>query len=309
MKFVTSACKPQTVKERRRLLFEKACASLTSDPNTPHTSVVSNCIVRAGRAEFGWEFYKNNKELNYTLLEAGEDVGSYSNELSTGWAEELYQRIWPEVDFQSMDEYFSRDLCFEEIENAPQFTNFKLREQLHLTFLQKKDLTPEPAEVVQYGNVAHIELNTQAPCADTSNSSVYKKAYKAQLERYHSSEVEFAEEPQDDEVLWYQASKDDFIHPLINEQMIRYQKNANDFKRQPMELDAGNTIRRREKRAIYRGRIRLGEPRSLELGFNWMLRDALDEQGIQSVVFESDPLPRVLRRPTSEPAEEQRGNP
>jgi len=291
IKLVSTPHKFTTIKQRRRFLFEKFCASKTSDPNTPHTSIIADCVIRAGRAEYGWEFFRNVKELNYNVRSDGDDDSSYSNDVSGGWADELIRRIWQEVDFDSMDEYFSRDLTFDEIEEHPVFTNYKLRRELELTYLEKTSLDNEPAEVAQYGNVNKVELNTSSACADPKNGIVFKEAYRTTLQEFHLR-FEYEEE-----------LKEEF---LLNHATKGLGENRQGL--EVLDLTTGNDHTRRKKRRTYRDRVRLDEPRNLGFGFDWMLLDRMESSG-PATTFELEPPTHVLLRPTSSPVEEQSGDP
>jgi len=89
--------------DRRRRLFDKACAMLIGDPHSPHISLVARAIVRAGE-DYGWTFEVDKivSDLNYLLQQGGDP---YSNTVAD-WQYVAYTKAHPNTDFGSMDQYF-----------------------------------------------------------------------------------------------------------------------------------------------------------------------------------------------------------
>jgi len=119
--FTKFTCTPTTLvtdKSRRHRLFLKACAVMTTDPETPYLSTLAKCILKAGKAEYNWEFERVFTALNYNV----EAVGVYTSQ-EEDWMAAAIHKEHPRTDWGSLDDYFSQPLSFEMIEKHPGFTD------------------------------------------------------------------------------------------------------------------------------------------------------------------------------------------
>jgi len=173
-KFTICATRLTSVLERRDRLFQKACAVLTTDPETPYISTVARCICDAAEREEGKEFKVVETMLNYNI--AG---GIYANH-SAEWMEAAIHEAHPTCDWDSLDAWFAETRTLDEIENHPPFCVPKEHDNKGCTIMTG-DLNHKDFEVVKRGDdsaipdLPKVDGNQYKEALDTARKDLNRK--------------------------------------------------------------------------------------------------------------------------------------
>jgi hypothetical protein len=176
IKFTITPTHLTTQDERRKRLFDKACAIITSDPFSPHISIVAQSILRAGKTTYDWD-YVENFDLNYNI-----DHGKYNNS-GDDWTFVAFASAWPSADFDSMDQYFSRDLTFDQIEIHPNFCQVKRIDKPGLSLMTKSLDHNEKAQIKQFANIPSPMLS-DGPGTDPAEGAAFRKAVGSAIKQH-----------------------------------------------------------------------------------------------------------------------------
>jgi hypothetical protein len=162
--------------DRRERLFQKACAVITTDPESPYISQVANSVLAAAKREYDWDYQRVDTMMNYCV-----DGGTYTNHWAE-WMEKAHRESQPTADWAAFEEYWNTDLTWEEIEEHPCFC-----ELIDHDFKGCAKMTVELDHVTK--ELVAIGDKTAVPPVrkeDQVDGEEYKEAHDTALQRMRS---------------------------------------------------------------------------------------------------------------------------